>query len=307
MELYTSLVRLKQEMNDGQLPPMTPLPKELHATIDPAFTIGYGALTEDPDKGLRCPIRECGRYAHNLTSHVNGSHKEIGGSRGLKKLLSIPQSAPLMSKSHREHARIVMLANHASGRLVDNLNGAQLRSIPLAERRLRSKAVSHDAVATVGAKNLKNRCIAQLSHRLIDLQNTLGRAPTEAEFIAAYGYNLRAALRSTFGTWNNAKAQCGLNVYAQSSGAKSPKVLEHRREHALSALSAWYERYGALPSAKDASWPRRLPLLPYRRTICRAMNAATWGEAMRRAASILNIYGGRYGLPIENKPKEDAA
>ena len=39
-DLYTSLVRAKQELNDGVLPPMTPVPENVQHFIDPAFTPG---------------------------------------------------------------------------------------------------------------------------------------------------------------------------------------------------------------------------------------------------------------------------
>ena len=59
-DLYTSLIRAKQELNDGVLPPMTPVPENVQHFIDPAFTPGLGALEEDPEKGLRCPVKGWG-------------------------------------------------------------------------------------------------------------------------------------------------------------------------------------------------------------------------------------------------------
>jgi hypothetical protein len=60
MELYTSLTRLKMELNDGRMPPMTPVPENVRHFINPDFVLGLGALHEDDALGLRCPIRGCG-------------------------------------------------------------------------------------------------------------------------------------------------------------------------------------------------------------------------------------------------------
>ena len=102
-DLYTSLTNLKREMNGGRMPPMTPIPERALAVIDPALTPGLGALEEDPEKGLRCPVRGCGKWAHALSSHITSAHRNIGGVRGFKRMMSIPRTAALLSR--REKAR----------------------------------------------------------------------------------------------------------------------------------------------------------------------------------------------------------
>lgn len=310
MELYTSLVRLKQQMNNGQLPPMTPLTADALLIVDPLLTInenGMGGLLEDAKLGLRCPVRGCGKWFHLLSKHVNKSHADIGGARGLRDVLSIPRNAPLASRSFVEHCVRTNAASRAAGKLA--LVPPRPISLLSTEDRLRHN--THAAKGgsrqrgLIGLANLKNACRAQLSQRLLDLAQNLGRSPTQSEFESKYGKALSARVGRTFGSFNNAKALLGLEIYARN---RTPRFkVEARREAVLESLSAWYEKYHTLPSIRQARNRNRAPLIVDDYNIRVAMGTLQWSEAMRRAASLLNIYGGRYGLPIENKPKEDAA
>lgn len=289
MQLYTSLVRLKQAMNGGQLPPMTPVTGDALQIIDPAFTIGLGALEEDPVRGLRCPVRRCGRYFQNLSIHLGRHHKALGGGAAIKRALSIPKRTPLLTASSLEKYR----SN------VGRLEGRR-RASP--EFIARSRSPRNRERITAGERNYENQCRAQLSHKIIDLHHEIRRTPCLHEFRTVYGMEAGSAVITTFGTWNNALAQCGLDANKASPRTRTERNLEA----VLTALSAWHGEHGHLPSANDTRYSRRTPLIPHLRLILDVMKTESWPEAMRRVASLLNIYGGRYGLP-ERKAQETAA
>lgn len=290
MELYTSLVRLKQAMNGGTLPPMTPFTALALEVVDPTFLRrvgGMGGLDEDEALGLRCPIKGCGVWRHALYTHIRFAHPEIGCD-GLRRALSIPLTATLVSSKLRP-------AIAARGRLprasLDTLKEMA------ACGRVRAHARRRRGTTTIGERNLRNSCPAQLSHRIIDLHNRLGRSPTSNEFASEYGFGLRDLVRVTFGSWENALALVGLDAVRRKARPFRSSQLD-----VLPALSAWYHEHGTLPSRAAVESGRQTPVLPCRKTIQRALNARSWAEAMQRAASILNIYGGRYGLPQRKEP-----
>lgn len=302
MDLYTSLTRLKQEMNGGTLPPMTPLPEKALALIDPAFTPGLGALEEHPEKGLRCPVRECGEYRHRLSLHLNRCHKSIGGEAGIKAALSIPRTAKLVSQSHsKKLAHKITPAVREKMREQGREAAASGRLQTAAVRRDRGVASRRDK-QTMNIRNLRDKCEAQLSHKLIDLEHSLGRSPSEREAASVYGDGFTLYLRRVYGSWNAALARFGLEARRNSprgllrSGGRplAPDVL---RNAVLESLRAYYNAHGSLPTANTINNPARTPLTPAVATIQKAMGADTFPEAMRRAASLLNIRGGRYGLP----------
>lgn len=291
--LYTSLVRLKMAMNGGELPPMTEIPAEATDYIDPAFTIGLGALTEDETRGLRCPVRECGKFFHLLTQHVNKMHPELG-ARGLRKLLDIPMTAPLAS--HKWRARRSAIAS-AWARSEEG-------SAVLARGRANLPANWHRAprdpekgkkrvFQSVGRRNLSDRCEAQLTHKLIDLQHQIGRSPTSTEARTILGTDFVSYVTNVYGSWNAAKTRFGMDAYSNQYTVRGLVS----KEAVLAALRAYHKVHGCLPNVNQAQRPTRTPLIPSRPTICKAMGTESWPEAMRRAASLLNIYGGRYGLP----------
>lgn len=302
MELYTSLTRLKQAMNGGRMPPMTPVPAAVHHIIDPAFTIGLGALSEDPDSGLRCPVRGCGIYRHALQLHIDTAHRAIGGAAAVKRALGIPQSAPLISAKRREDVRQTVRPNF--GRLLEARRSTGLdapaavranavKASQIRAERTRSGEIP-DSRLTVGRANAKNRCPAQITHAIQDLANELGRTPTFAEFLKKYP-DARAALKRAFGTWNSALAQCELAL-----NLKHPRYGrgEIAKTAVLAALSAWHSIHGDLPTEAESKRGDRTPYLPHPATMMHAMGCNSHTEAMRRAAALLDIHGGRYGLPI---------
>lgn len=299
-ELYTELRALKLVMNGGQMPPMTPVPENVQHFIDPAFVPGLGALCEDAEKGLRCPVRGCGEWRHQLQRHLTARHKDIGGAVAVRRALSIPSTSRLESLVLREQKRRRSLALVAEGRmrpptrLCEPGHRQSLTQIRV-ERRTRSR----NAV-TMGSRNLRNACTAQLTHRIIDLHHALGRTPTKREAAAHYTPGLVTAIERAFGTWENAVALCGLERvdYGRTKRMDSGVVLE--------GLRAFFQTHGTLPSSNEARNPHRSPVFASVPTVLRAMRCDTWDEAMRRAAALLDIYGGRYGLPESVRPKRSA-
>jgi hypothetical protein len=293
-KLYTSLVHLKMEMNGGTLPPMMPVPESVHGIIDPAFTIGLGALEEHPVKGLRCPVRGCGKYYQTLTKHLNYKHGEIGGERAIKRALSIPATAKLTSLRSRQRYGDVARRHRMADGLHPNFRGVT------GTARVKHKTTRRSVSLTVGARNLRNQCERQLQHKLLDLQSQLGRSPSARDAISVYGAGFVSAVARVFGSWDAAKAQIQIPLRKGSPKLRPIEVV-------LPALMEWYRVHGELPSATAIHRGTRLPVLPGERSILRAFNTDSWPHAMKVAASLLDIYGGKYGLPIEHKPVEENA
>jgi Homing endonuclease associated repeat len=278
--LYTSLVRLKQAINGG-LPPMTPVPVESQDVINPAFTIGWGALEEDAERGLRCPVRGCGEWFQHLGLHIARSHPDIG-LRGVKEKLSIPQTASLVSTAYHDKLSAFMRAENRANHL-----GTRRAAHARANRKMGQSRRA--ATKTIGMKNLRNSCPAQLTHKIIDLHHKTGRGPTLREANAAYGEGFGSAVIAVFGTWNNAIAQCGFERNRKSS--------RYTVETVLPGLAAYYEMHGRLPYVSTVRYGQQTPFLPCATSILRAFGVSSWPEAMRRAAALLGVEGGKYGLP----------
>lgn len=289
-DLYSSLTRMKMALNDGVLPPMTPIPEGVVGVIDPAFTIGWGALREDPVKGLQCPVRGCGRWFQNLGAHASRSHRSIGGASGLRKVMSIPHTAPLVSQAFSAAHSVSMKARIAAGEL--RIRGGEHRSVvDRGKPRKRS-------TLTVGAKNLLDRCEAQLSHKLIDLHNSLRRSPGAAEFAKTYGSGALIETVRVFGSWNAALARCGLEIRQ----ARGELGVELRRHSVIAALAAYHEANKCLPTSSAVTRRTCVPTIPAYKTVLAAFRAESWRDAMERAAAILSIEGGRWGLPFTTNP-----
>ncbi|MDB4914096.1 MAG: hypothetical protein JWM95_1740 [Gemmatimonadetes bacterium] len=298
-ELYTSLVRLKQAMNNGALPPMTDIPLTVQDVIDPTLTIGLGALFEDTEKGLRCPVRGCGVYRHMLSSHITTVHADVGGANGVRDMMEIPRSTPLASQSYRQAKIAEFAARRGDGLAIlararaTNAGAAHKRDV-----RVRAEQTKKIVYKSAGLRNLTNRCEAQMRHALIDLQNQIGRSPTVSEARSLIGEGFAGQVIAVYGTWNAAKARFGLDQYKRGHSRK-----EITRDMVLEALSAYYDVHECLPNQRQARKATRTPLIPSFPTILKAMGCKyDWTEAMQRAASLLNIYGGRYGLPESARP-----
>lgn len=279
-QLYTSLVRLKQELNSGVLPPMMLLPEAVREKIDPALTIGgdgWGGLVEDYDKGLLCCVRGCGEYHRNLTAHLQKSHQEIGGALGFKNLMGIPRTAPLVSQ-HTQSAYAPTVARKG-------IAGAGVR------RKGRTRRSP-----SINSLNLRDSCAAQLQTKIIALSHRIGRAPNLREFNIEYGRDFERAIVSVFGTWPSALAQCGIERVPCRSGWRT----EWNSQHSGAVLQAWYDIHGELPDQAEVERRDKLPLLPPMKLIMKSFHTASWWMTMQRAAAYMGIQGGKYGLPVRH-------
>lgn len=293
-ELFTDLLRLKQAMNGGELPPMTDIPLTAQDVIDPQFTIGLGALHEDPTRGLQCPVRGCGTYRHTLKRHLNTKHPEVG-ERGVKELLEIPQSVRLISASARTRMAAEVERRGPSFRRRFSFVASQPATLNKGKTR---KGLHRLA----GVRNLERVCAAQVRDRLIAFQSENGRSPSQrdAEAWPDMGAAFVQKVKRIYGSWNAAKERFGLDAYSNAGYSGQRRAVRRtniQRAIVVEALAAYYEVHGTLPNIKQARSPVRAPLIPSAPTILKAMDTGNWPEAMRRVASLLNIYGGRYGLP----------
>lgn len=271
-ELYTSLVRAKMALNGGEAPPMTPLSEVARRVLDPAFTPGEGALEEDAAEGLRCPVRGCGGYFHNLGVHLTMKHGDIGGAAMVRKLLSVPKTASLASSSVRQKLSV------SGSRWSEASRARMLKDKPW-ERTKRGTGTRRPTGTSTNLRNFRNQCMAQIGNRLVDLHATLGRSPTQEEAKASGNGDLILACINLWGSWEDAKTFWGMD---------SRSIAKHSRESVLSALSAFCEENGTLPYwAED----NRTPLLPPRHIILYHMKARSWPTAMMVAATALGYIG----------------
>lgn len=268
-------------MQGNTLPPLTPLPASARQLI--RFSPGLGVLEESAAKGLRCPV--CGQYHHALATHIRLAHKNIGGVRAVRSALDIPDSVPLMSaKAKAAHAERSFAGIKASTRV----NKAQRNSSNARDVSAARRSMHH--------RNLQDRCEAQLRHKMLDLRNRLGRAPSKSDAAAVYGGGFPQYVARAYGSWTAAVARflpdedIGWGALVRERDRK-----ERERFSALEQLRCWYKAHGDLPTAREARAGTILPLISYD-GIRKGLGNATWDECMRIAASLLNIYGGRYGL-----------
>jgi hypothetical protein len=163
--------------------------------------------------------------------------------------------------------------------------------------------------ASMASRNLRQTCETQLAHRFLDLQNKIGRSPSGKEFRDEYGVAVFGEVCRLYGTWNNAKTHFGIEVIPAGRSSVRGSRTSRRTGRLLdstallASLRAWYDVHGSLPARSDAQQNRRAPVLHAAKTYLSAFKADDWGAAMQRAASLLNIYGGRYGLPESARPK----
>lgn len=284
-QLFTSLTQLKQELSNGRGVPMTPVSASATTFIDPDSVPGHGALTEDEDRGLKCPIRGCGVWSHSLAVHLNYRHKNVGGAKAVREALGIPPSVGLLSS--RQHARLRQIKLEMYGahpELRERRASTARRGQRGGDHLARGAKIAATKLSGTVA-NLRDRCEAQLSHKIIDLHNKLGRSPSLKEFKEEYGGAVADAVARTFGSWNAAKERCGLEVYQRGC---SPKM-RYTFDAILEMLKAWHEMHGKMPSSLDAQMPTRVPLIPGYSAIRDAFQNADWNECMARASRLLGL------------------
>lgn len=300
-DLYTTMTGFKMAARNrsGQSPSMTPLTREARAVLDASRVDGMGGLKEDAADGLYCPVFGCTHRSHLLKRHADRHHKDLGGAAGLKRLLDIPSSAALISVARREilSARLRAAESSRSPEEREQRRRNLSTGRTPASRAKAAKARSDEA-GTMGVRNLRVRCDAQMRDALVGLQVKLGRAPTEreAECDPDVGAGFVWKMKDLYGSFAAALAQFGLDITV--TGRRRPALMRRFTMAAVvESLSAYYERHGDLPTQKHAKAPTHGPLIPSRSTILKCLGTFDWDEAMRRVASILDIRGGRYGLP----------
>lgn len=281
MQLHTSLAELKGALTGIPPAAMTALPAQVRALVDPAFTNGLGSLLEDPVRGLRCPLRACGSYHHSLGVHLRRAHPTVDPI-ALRRVLEIPRTAALISTATRQR-----MQRGAADRA-----RAQPRVLhPTTADRARGIATKTETAATMGARNLHQRCDAQLREKLQALVAQLSHTPTVKEAELAWGAGLVSYIVRHYVTWNDFKRRAGIPTLAR--GGQTTITLDA----VVEALSAWATAHqGELPTYDEAARPDRTPPLPHPSTVLRVMCTTSWDWAMRRVAAILGLRDGRYGI-----------
>jgi hypothetical protein len=79
--MYTTLVRAKATIRGEEAPPLTALTEHALKICDPDFVPGMGILEEDAERGLRCPLRGCGKWYHELGKHLESHDSDARVSR----------------------------------------------------------------------------------------------------------------------------------------------------------------------------------------------------------------------------------
>lgn len=304
-DLYTSLVAAKMAMNGGEMPPMTPLSEKARRVVRPEYTIGMGGFREDARRGLQCPV--CGGYYHNLGTHLGKQHSSIGGSKAVREALDVPKTAPLISRVQMEKQRAAKERLIKSGHWAyKNLRPPTCEGSAAWKSELQSRVSRETAVArrSIGFKNLLNACPAQVKQRLVDLTNKLGREPVRREAEAEWGGDVTGTIVRLYGSWASVLAQAGMRPAPTKvrGGWMNTGGNKFDIHDILPVIQAWYDEHGELPSSKEWHAWDTTPMRPSRNAVYHAFGTESWIAVMQRAAALLNIYGGRYGLPIEHKP-----
>jgi len=292
-DLYTSQVHLKRLLAGQATAAFTPVPVDVAKLIDPAFVPGMGALNEDEKGRLQCPIRGCGEFHYYLGNHAHRSHKGIGGMNAIRQAIGIPKRVSLLSRRARVERRAFTARAIAKAQATP---GAASGRISVGDGRGGRHAGEQyaDSQISMHQRNHADSCPGQLQARITSLRDKLGHSPTGSEFKDAYGYGMLKAVYAVFGTWNNAKATCGLVVY--ENGFNPPHTRTRRLDVALVAesLRAFVEANGDLPNV-NAGRDGIAPRIPAPRVIMRVFGVDNWQAAMRSAVEYLGIDSERYG------------
>lgn len=264
MNLHTSLRYAKAVM--------TPLAAP---EIETDYANGAGSLQEDASRGLRCPLRGCGTWHHNLSQHIRRTHPALPVS-GFRQLVGLPETAALISRT-----LAVKCATRSHGR----------QQIPQPDAAARARGVGTAAASrtSVGAQNLTGRYPAQLVERLTALAAELGHSPSFAEARVAWGEALMSWIVRHHGTWNGFKEQAGAPTVPR--GGQVHVTLDS----VLDLLARYVRLKGDLPTYDEAAAANQHAP----ETILRAFAEVAWPAAMRRAAQLLSLGSSRY-LPVEH-------
>jgi hypothetical protein len=298
-QLYTTLLALKANLGNGHPIHYEPLTAAARSVIDPALCPGMGALNEDAERGLQCPFAGCGHWYHQLGGHIRSAHRMP--PRHFRRLLGFQESIGLISHALKTKMMATYARVHGDGREFRRQAQRAAQRSP----RYVLRPSSPGRWRTVAYANLRDSCRAQLAHRLLDLATTIGRSPSVEDAAAVLGHSYVGRIVTAFGSWNAAKGFTGLDQLRQGrarTGARNwpwPDL--------LACLQAYHAATGTLPSVRTANSGRGPVVLPSGATILRAFQTKSWAEAMRQAAALLNITGGRYGLPMPQPAEAERA
>ncbi len=296
---YTSISRAKLAIG-GKLPPMTPLGGSAKKILDSRFTIGLGALREDPARGLQCPVKGCGKWFHVLSRHLTSSHADIGGKVAVMDALEIPRMTRLVSASYAK-----MRADQWKQLDYDErckpLLEAQARVRELRAMGLFKRFMPNKGMTTAGWRNHRDRCEAQMREPIQALADTLGRVPTMHEVGSGVSEAFMWHCISVYGSWASALKAMGFTAY--KPGVSPTRKARASKEAVIAALRAYHDVHACLPLSVQARSPSRKPLIPCMETIMRAFHAESWKDAMESARIALGLppltRNGRYLRKIE--------
>ncbi len=289
MELYTSLRHLKMVLNNGEIPPMTPLRATATRVLDPAFVLGAGGLQEDERKGLRCPVRGCGVYKHHLTTHLNREHKGLrtqdeSPSDVVHRLMGIPLSVALCSTHVKSQLSSAGKKNQwMSRKALREGKPRDLNTNPEYINKRRSTRMN--AATSANFRNLRGECERQLAHKILAMRDVVGSFPIRSAAKARYGMAFIRRVNEVYGSWENACACLGDRV--RKDGLTDQDVYESMR--------AYFDIHKELPTSEAANAMARAPLIVRYQDTLNLLGFATWPEAMAHVAWYLKVDDPRYG------------
>lgn len=279
-DLYTSQVHLKRLFAGRATAVFTPAPEQTLKVLDPSLFPGMGILNEDDTGRLQCPVRGCGEFHRFLGRHANMKHRGIGGASAIRSALDIPARIPLASRKTRSAIRV-------SPHLKDQSQRASERAVEV------RRSGTFSRRTTIESRNWADTCPAQLQEKIHALAGKLNRSPSRTDFANEYGHGILSAVVAVFGTWNNAKAICGLSVTAKGNAGCVPHNKLSERL-VLESLRAWIDVHGDLPSSEQTRHRDLAPYIPTYAAILSAFQVETWQAAMRSAIAHLGIRSERY-------------
>lgn len=265
LDVFTTLTLTKMALHNGQMPPMMPLTDEALVVCDPRFTPGMGALEADPkSEMLRCPFRGCGKHYHNLGVHIVRSHG-ADGPQTLRKVLSLPVSAPLRSPLSLRHLRAAR-PRHPAKR-VYKPRAVTSTPRPSGKPKPRKKTISE--------LNWASSCPAQTLTRLLDLRNRLGREPTSSEAMKL-DHGLFTAVGYLYGSWPAGLGALVLKTKGRRGFGKG---------HLLPMVAAFHRVHGRWPTRTEAGKDTTVPVIPAATIVMGALEADSWEVAVGRMVS----------------------
>lgn len=314
-DVFTTLTMAKMELNGGVIPAMTPLTDRAKKICDPEFTPGMGALEADPETTkLRCPIKGCGEYRHQLAKHLNSTHRDVGGRDRVVRVLQLPPDAALVSPEVqarlKENGRTVRRggtcpATTNEGRRCngyaysDSTDGYcymhWLNAEPGRRKNHQRAAAGKQGgrAQLTGVRNFHNTCRAQIAQRILSVRDRVGRVPSMSE-ARHYDPPLVGAIHRLYGWsgWNAALADCDLQTGTRTGG-------RYDKDGVLAMIAGFHDRHGRLPRRDEADAPT-VPPMPSAEAIFNALGVDGWTKAMRVSARILGVDAGVYDTGLRD-------